>query len=183
MASDYARNVVACKLSDLVGSPPESILGVAIFDQLASLYPGGQCWVHSEWEFQTFAASAEQEASQDTFALVPQRGVLGVGRVDFAIFVPHISRRKPLVVVEVDGHDYHERTSGQASSDNRRDRTLQELGIPVFRFTATDVLRNSADAAREIAEFVHKKLHANAAREAEHAAAWDDGYQYGFLLS
>jgi hypothetical protein len=104
-----------------------------------------------------------------------------------AIFVPHISRQKPLVVVEVDGHDYHERTSGQASSDNRRDRALQRLGISVFRFTATDVLRNSAHAAREIAGFVHDKLHENAARATElaelEAAAWDDGYQYGFLLS
>jgi very-short-patch-repair endonuclease len=167
MSSDYALNVVACKLSDLVGSPPESILGVAVFDQLASLYPGWRCWVYSEWEFQTFAASAEQEASPDTFALVPQREVVGVGRVDFAIFVPHISRQKPLVVVEVDGHDYHERTSGQASSDNRRDRALQRLGISVFRFTATDVLRNSAHAAREIAGFVHDKLHENAARATE----------------
>lgn len=94
-----------------------------------------------------------------TFVLVPQFNVPDVGHVDFAIFVPQISRLVPLVVVECDGHDFHERTREQASNDNRRDRTLQRLCIPVLRFTATDVLRNKCDVAREIAEFVHEKLH------------------------
>jgi hypothetical protein len=34
MPSNYASNVVRCKLSDLVGSEPEKILGVAVFEQL-----------------------------------------------------------------------------------------------------------------------------------------------------
>ena len=119
MPSNYASNVVACKLSDLVGSPPKSILGVAVFNHLSSLYAEWRCWVYSEWEFQTFAASEEQWTTQDTFALVPQLEVPGVGRVDFAIFVPQISSQKPLVVVEVDGHDYHERTPDQADSESR----------------------------------------------------------------
>jgi len=171
MPSHYASSVVDCKLSDLVGSPPERILGVAVFNQLSDLYEGWRCWVYSEWEYQTFVTSEDQPAAQDAFAVVAQLNVPGVGRVDFAIFVPHINKLVPVVVVECDGHDFHERTPDQASRDNRRDRNLQRLGIPVLRFTATDVLRNSTDVVREIAEFVHAKLKEHAAREAERAEA------------
>jgi hypothetical protein len=62
MPSNYARNVVACKLSDLVGSLPESILGVQAYEQLSNLYEGWPCWVYSEWEFQTFPECQKQAA-------------------------------------------------------------------------------------------------------------------------
>jgi hypothetical protein len=124
---------------------------------------------------QTFAASQAEQA-QNNFALVSNLDVPGVGRVDFAIFVPQISTVQPLAVLECDGHDYHERTTAQASNDNRRDRTLQSLGIPILRFTATEVLRNTSDVGREIAQFVHRKLHENAAKEAERATSYQDGY-------
>jgi len=162
MAS-YASNVVHCKLSSLVGSQPELILGVAAFDQLSRLYPGWRCWVYSEFEFQTFVA--EQQAAQDIFALVPQLNLSGVGRVDYAIFVPQVSMQEPLLVIEIDGHDYHERTQAQASSDNRRDRALTRSGTPCLRYTTTEVLRNSDDAAQEIAQIVHIKLSEKVERE------------------
>ena len=36
------------------------------------------------------------------------------------------------VVVECDGHDFHERTKEQAANDRERDRGLQGLGFSVF---------------------------------------------------
>lgn len=47
--------------------------------------------------------------------------------------------RPALLAVEVDGHDYHERTKEQASRDRRRDRDLQSIGVPTMRFTASEV--------------------------------------------
>jgi hypothetical protein len=171
MASNYACNVVHCKLSNLVGGQPELILGVAIFDQLPKLYPGWRCWVYSEFEFQTFVA--EQQAAEDIFVLVPQLNLPDVGRVDYAIFVPQVSTQEPLLVIEIDGHDYHERTPDQASNDNRRDRALQRQGIPSFRFTATDVLRKNDDHAQEIAQIAHIKLSEKMERENERAQLED----------
>lgn len=167
MPSTYATNVVTAKLIGLVGSPPELILGVAVFNELSDLYAGWRCWVHSASEFQTLT-SENRPVEPNTLVLVPQFAVADVGRVDFAIFAPD-NRFQPLVAVECDGHDFHERTPDQASNDKRRDRVLQSLGIPVFRFTGSDILRNSVDFAREIVRFVHVKLHENAAREAERA--------------
>ena len=170
MAS-YASNVVHCKLSNLVGSQPELILGVTLFDQLSKLYSGWHCWVYSEFEFQTFVA--EQQAAEDIFVLVPQLNLLGVGRVDYAVFVPQVSMQEPLLVIEIDGHDYHERTPAQASNDNRRDRALQRRGVAFLRYTATDVLRNSDDAAQEIAQVVDVKLSEKVERESERAQLED----------
>jgi hypothetical protein len=115
MPSNYASNAVACKLWGILESPVELILGGAIFNALKQMY-GWPCWVFTDWEFRTFA-DREQNTGQETFAIVPQFGVSGVGHVDFAIFASQISVEKPLVVIEADGHSYHERTPAQASED------------------------------------------------------------------
>lgn len=158
--TNYANNAVACKLWGMLDSPIEALLGVAMFDELSHMYDGWRCWVYSEWEFETFT-----DDRPDAFALVPQVNIPGVGRVDFAILAPH--HPGPVVVIECDGHDFHERTAAQASEDDRRDRALQRLGIPVLRFTGTDIMQGSAEAAREIAEFVDYRLQQQAARDAD----------------
>ena len=81
-----------------------------------------------------------------------------IGEVDFAVFLPDLSPTHPLAVVECDGHEFHERTVAQASWDKRRDRMIQSLGVPVLRFTGTDVVRGRDESAGEIAEFIRKRL-------------------------
>jgi very-short-patch-repair endonuclease len=41
--------------------------------------------------------------------------------------------------IELDGHDFHEKTKKQASHDKRRDRQLVADGWKVFRYTGSDV--------------------------------------------
>jgi hypothetical protein len=57
-------------------------------------------------------------------------------RVDFAFVVPWNGVR---VAIELDGHDFHERTKEQASRDKARDRALVADGWRVMRFTGSDV--------------------------------------------
>jgi REase_MTES_1575 len=85
---------------------------------------------------------------------VPQLNVSTIGRLDFAVFIPGLGEGLPIVVVECDGHQFHERTVQQASKDRRRDRMLQRCGVPILRFTGTDVVRGSAEFAQEIADFI-----------------------------
>ena len=164
--SKYAINSVACKLWGLVNreSPTEHILGIAIFNALKQLYDW-PCRIYSEAEFRNFVTANN---SQPIFVIVPQFGITGVGHVDFAIFAPHLSTDKPVVVVECDGHQFHN-TPQQASEDRRRKRALELLGIPLLPFTGTDVVRESDVAERDIAEFVNKKVRAAAARQAARA--------------
>lgn len=49
------------------------------------------------------------------------------------------------VAVELDGHDWHERTKEQAASDKRRDRMMVAEGWSVMRFTGSEVYLDAAD--------------------------------------
>jgi hypothetical protein len=150
--TNYAANVVACKLWGLTGSPTESILTLALFNKLCHFYDGWICRVYSEHEYRQ--ALAEQKVNGGCFVLVPQWSVNQVGLVDLGVFIPGLNHHRPIVVVECDGHHFHERTVEQASKDRRRLRNLQRLGIPVLPFTGTDVVRSSEEFAQEIAEFI-----------------------------
>ena len=58
------------------------------------------------------------------------------------------------LVVEVDGHDFHERTKEQAQRDKTRDRDLQAAGFIVFRFTGREVHSRVDDKALEIISYL-----------------------------
>jgi very-short-patch-repair endonuclease len=73
-------------------------------------------------------------------------------RVDF-VFCMEEEEGKPkgsTLVVECDGHDFHERTKAQAASDRARDRTLQELGFTIYRFTGSEIYRDPMKCAEQI---------------------------------
>lgn len=53
------------------------------------------------------------------------------------------------LIVECDGHEFHEKTKDQAEADKARDRTLQTVGYPVFRFTGSRLYREPFACARE----------------------------------
>ena len=54
------------------------------------------------------------------------------------------------LLVEVDGHDFHERTKQQASYDRRRDRELTLEGFRVIRFTGSEVYNHPYECAEDI---------------------------------
>jgi hypothetical protein len=154
--TNYPANVVACKLWGLTGSPTESILTLALFNKLSHFYEGWICRVYSEHEYRQ--ALAEAKIDGGSFVIVPQWSVKEVGLVDLAVFIPGLDHRRPIVVVETDGHQFHERSPEQASKDRRRLRNLQRLGIPVYPFTGTDVVRSSEESAQEIVEFIDARV-------------------------
>jgi hypothetical protein len=78
--------------------------------------------------------------------LVAQRGA-GKYRLDFAIVPVDGS---PGIAIEVDGHDYHERTKEQAKHDKRRDRWLQRHGWRALHFTGSEVFADPAKCALEV---------------------------------
>jgi very-short-patch-repair endonuclease len=77
---------------------------------------------------------------------VTQQARVGAYRVDFLLEAPSGRR----VVVECDGHDFHERTREQASRDKAQDRALQRAGCLIARFTGSDVVRGPERCAIEV---------------------------------
>lgn len=105
----------------------------------------------------------------DSLTIEPQAR-LGEVRVDFLLryrsygpwFPGEVTvpggKRMPGVqknlIVECDGHDFHERTKAQASNDRRRDRFLQQLGYPVYRYTGSDIWKDVFRCAGEAVGFI-----------------------------
>lgn len=59
-------------------------------------------------------------------------------------------KRLEAMVVECDGHEFHEKTVEQATRDKARDRLLQSCGLFVFRYTGSDIFNRCFDNAKEI---------------------------------
>lgn len=75
-------------------------------------------------------------------------------RVDFAIlrwkWNGEAVVRSPLVIVECDGHDFHERTKDQAQRDRARDRAFQECGYLIMRFTGSEIWKDAAKCVKQV---------------------------------
>ncbi len=84
--------------------------------------------------------------------IIPQFEI-GPYRVDFAIF--YSDERSVKVVVECDGHDFHERTKEQAQRDKARDRYLQDQGYKVLRYTGSEIYRQPLKSARQVIDVVY----------------------------
>lgn len=65
-------------------------------------------------------------------------------------------KTKKLLCVELDGHDFHERSKAQAAKDKSADRILQRAGFPVFRFTGSEVWRDAAACVAEMLSFYER---------------------------
>ena len=58
--------------------------------------------------------------------------------------------------VEIDGHEFHQKTKEQAERDHRRDREFARRGIFVLRFTGSEVFRDPFGCAVEVVEFMER---------------------------
>lgn len=56
-------------------------------------------------------------------------------------------------VIECDGHDFHERTKEQARHDRRRDREVQGFGLPILRFTGSEIYADAVACGHQILKF------------------------------
>jgi len=107
------------------------------------------------------------EADDYEYLTIEPQGQLGRHRVDFLLTLysvepfdigpPPTDQAKVTprghaflrLVVECDGHDFHDRTKEQSSRDRARDRALTGFGLQVFRFTGADICKDVMGCARE----------------------------------
>jgi very-short-patch-repair endonuclease len=72
-------------------------------------------------------------------------------RIDFLV-TDHNEQHSEAIVVECDGHDFHERTKEQAARDRSRDRFFTLAGFKVLRFTGSEIHRDAAKCAEQVVE-------------------------------
>lgn len=113
-----------------------------------------------------------------TSVLMIRRQVqLEAGRVDFIISAfdwnsGHYANRFPHdydfavgpdrkwrhLVVECDGHDFHERTKEQAAKDRSRDRKIALSGMEIFRFTGSELWRDPWGCVEQVIDWARKGM-------------------------
>lgn len=107
--------------------------------------------------------------------LVPQH-VWNNYRIDFAVF----SDLSYPIFIECDGHDFHERTKEQAARDREKDRTVQAAGIPILRFTGSEIFRQPVTCAGTVLHFISDRL--SAARRPEKVRTFQPSPLDGWLI-
>lgn len=77
-------------------------------------------------------------------------------RVDFLIapIMHEYDVEYPNLIVECDGHDFHEKTPEQAARDKKKDRDLQLAGYKIIRFTGSEIYNNPNQCANDVISFL-----------------------------
>lgn len=110
-------------------------------------------WSHLDWD-STFDPGFVL-APHHIYILCQQE--LGPYRVDFLVMRWVGGVLKHRLVVECDGHDFHERSKEQAARDHKRDRDLTLHGLKVIRFTGSEIHRAPDDCLMEIVNHITTK--------------------------
>lgn len=139
----------------------ESPLEQVFFLEYISLYGAEPAWVDDTPCFShTMPTYGERKRQCEVF-ITPQRHLNCNGkryRADFLIDVRTFTNSKwkslDQIVVEIDGHDFHERTKQQAARDRSRDRALTAGGYKVLRFTGSEVYSDPLQTLFELSDFI-----------------------------
>lgn len=75
-------------------------------------------------------------------------------RVDFYV---EDKKTGACVIVECDGHDFHEKTKEQVNYGNQRDYDLKMLGYDVLHFTGSRIYNNPVSCALDVFKFIDSK--------------------------
>jgi very-short-patch-repair endonuclease len=100
---------------------------------------------------------------RDSVFIEPQAEI-GKYRVDFLITFGRATGEDGTltfgkkIVVECDGHAFHERTKEQARKDRSRDRDLTALGHLVLRYTGSEIHADPRECASQIESIICQEL-------------------------
>lgn len=135
--------------------------------KIDSLIAGGELKLGSPVEYLLLAAllmeseivgpvsinpTASADRSINCVGIFPQYHI-GDYRVDFLVAVVDLIE-KNCVVVECDGHDFHEKTKSQVARDKKRDRAITADGYAILRFSGSEVWADAGKCAQEVMRVV-----------------------------
>lgn len=85
-------------------------------------------------------------------------------RVDFVFDTnecesPYIHFEKSFkLVIECDGHDFHEKTKAQVKKDNERDMALKMAGYDVLHFSGSQIYNEPFECAKQVLDYIQTKI-------------------------
>lgn len=81
-------------------------------------------------------------------------------RADFFMPVQYNHKNESVIinfVIEIDGHDFHQKTKKQVERDNQRTRDLQIAGYEVVRFSGTEIYHKPYQAVGTLISLILSK--------------------------
>lgn len=104
---------------------------------------------------------------EEIIPLYPQEKINIDGKIYFADFLIDPMRTEWVryetndiyrLVIECDGHDFHEKTKAQVERRNERDMDLKSAGYDVLHFSGSQIYRDPDKCAEDVFEYVIQKV-------------------------
>ena len=91
-----------------------------------------------------------------TWKIFPQYSI-NKYRVDFLVASKDKDGKSMCVVVECDGHDFHEKTKEQVARDKKRDRYLQKIGYHVLRYSGSEIWNDKCCVSSDLLDYFRER--------------------------
>lgn len=160
LAADNADRLIE-RIDRICQSPIEKAFLVELYWQFHTGYLGElRIYDPSQDEercidgaFRFLETCIELGGQQDAHQIIVPQCRFKSYRLDFFLAFQVFEKRYGMVI-ECDGHDFHDRTKEQATSDRARDRAVQSVGLPIYRFTGSDIYNNADKCGDEVFSFI-----------------------------
>lgn len=95
---------------------------------------------------------------------------------DFAIFIHGVGQEEIKIVVECDGHEFHEKNKEQAARDKRRNREIEISGWYLLKFTGSEIWQDHRRCAADVSKLALMQLQIQLRRRGLPVAASSSSY-------
>jgi very-short-patch-repair endonuclease len=88
--------------------------------------------------------------------LHPQENVTTDGgeyTIDFVVRSKTTNQPRGAVAIELDGHEFHEKTKQQVARDKKRERAIVRAGLPVLRFSGHEIWKSTRACVQEVIDY------------------------------
>lgn len=155
--SNVTEKIEQLFISSLVGdSPIEQIFFGALASEISTFATDFNFLLRADRGFPFDYSICDNFGRSDNPILIESQMVILDWPVDFVVKVQN-SHGYQSLIIECDGHEFHERTKEHASRDRSRDRRLQEAGFTVFRFTGSEIWRDPIKVVTQVIEWAIKQ--------------------------
>lgn len=98
----------------------------------------------------TFPTLPDEIKSSGIIISLSSQVDVGSYSIDFELTAEGFTGTIVKLAIEIDGHDFHEKTKEQAGYDKRRDREIAIHDYYVLRFTGSEIYTNSIKCVQEV---------------------------------
>ena len=99
-------------------------------------------------EWKLMGVESKHDVILDPQALL--ESPIGTFQLDFIVRSKSDGSSRMRIGIEIDGHDFHEKTKEQATKDKRRERAIVASGVRILRFTGSEVFNHTRKCVQEV---------------------------------